>query len=275
VSTGPTHAVLGLAAWGAVSLAVAAHGTAIDPHTWIAGAALTTGAALLPDLDHPPATVSRSLGPVTKALSHGVNGLSVGIYNVLRTPRDPHRDGGHRTFTHTAVFAALAGIVTTSVVSLNNSWVTGALFFFLTSLGVRGLLHEWDHKADTFVTVAGALAITVECWGWVRHGVDRAQWCGVAMVAGCLAHCVGDMITDEGCPVLWPLPFGWRLWYPIGLPSALRYRTGGRVEMVLIGPLCTVLSVWLGALALQRMGIVPWLRNVPLTPHLGWPTALR
>jgi len=252
-----------------------AHKTPLDPQTWTAGAVLTAGAALLPDLDHPPATVSRSLGPVTKALSHAVNGASVSIYNISRTKHDPHRDGGHRTFTHTAIFAAFAGIVTTALVALNNPWVTGALLFFFCGLGVRGLLHEWDHKADAFVIMASSLIITAVCWNWVHHGINRPQWCGLAVAVGCLAHCLGDLITEEGCPVFWPIPLGrkLRLWYPFGLPKPLRYRTGGPVEVKFVGPLFTVLSLWLGALALQGMGVFPWLNGIPLIPHLHWATA--
>src|SRR5689334_11070895 len=82
MSTGPTHAVMGLAAWGGVALLAITHGVHVDAQTWIAGAALTSGAALLPDLDHPPSTVARSFGPVTKIVSRGVDAASVGIYNV-------------------------------------------------------------------------------------------------------------------------------------------------------------------------------------------------
>jgi membrane-bound metal-dependent hydrolase YbcI (DUF457 family) len=85
---------------------------------------------------------------------------------------------------------------------------------------------------------------------------------------GCLAHCLGDAITEDGCPFLWPVPLGLRLWRPLGLPTPLRYRTGGKVEMLFIGPLCTVLSVWLAAIALQQMHLISWLDNVPLIPHV-------
>jgi membrane-bound metal-dependent hydrolase YbcI (DUF457 family) len=268
MSTGPTHAVMGLSAWGAVSLLAVTHGLPMDAQTWLAGAALTSGAALLPDLDHPPATVSRSFGPVTEVASRGVDAISVGIYNTIRLKGDPHRNGGHRTFTHTAVFAALAGTITTSLVLLNIPWVTALLLFFFAGLGVRGLLHEWDHSADTFVVIVFSLAITWECWNWVRAGNDRAAWFGVAVMAGCLAHCIGDAITEDGCPILWPVPIGRHLWYPIGPPKPMRYRTGGKVEMFLIGPLCTVLSIWLAVIILQRLHVIHWLYNVPLVPHI-------
>jgi membrane-bound metal-dependent hydrolase YbcI (DUF457 family) len=267
MSTGPTHAVMGLAAWGAVALLANSHGIAVDAHTWVAGAALTSGAALLPDLDHPPATVSRSFGPVTEVASRGVDLFSVGVYNMTRLSGDPHRNGGHRTFTHTAVFAAITGTITTSLVLLNNPWITAALLFFFAGLGVRGLLHEWDHAADTFVVIVLSLLITWECWRWVHTGSDRAAWFGVAVITGCLAHLVGDAITEEGCPILWPVPIGRHLWYPIGLPKPMRYRTGGRVEMLFVGPLCTVLSVWLAALALQQLHVITWLSRIPLMPH--------
>lgn len=270
MSTGPTHAVMGLAAWGGVALLAITHGSSVDMPTWIAGAALTSGAALLPDLDHPPATVSRSFGPVTKIISRGVDAASVGIYDTIKLSGDPHRTGGHRTFTHTAVFAALMGVITTSVVSLNNQWVTAALLFFFAGLAVRGLLHEWDHAADTFVVVVLSAIITWRCWGWLHTGAHRADWAGVAVLTGCLAHCVGDAITEEGCPILWPVPIGRHLWYPIGTPKFLRYRTGGRVELMFVGPLCTVLCVWLAALTLQQLHVFGWLDGVPLLPHVNW-----
>jgi membrane-bound metal-dependent hydrolase YbcI (DUF457 family) len=270
MSTGPTHAVMGLAAWGAVSLLAITHGVHVDSHTWLAGAALTSGAALLPDLDHPPATVSRSFGPLTRVISRGVDLTSVGIYNLTRLKGDPHRHGGHRTFTHTAVFAGLAGIVTTSLVSLNNTWITAALLFFFAGLGVRGLLHEWNHAADTFVVIVFSIAITWECWKWTQADAHAAGWFGVAVIAGCLAHCVGDAVTEDGCPILWPIPLGRHLWYPIGLPKPMRYRTGGKVEMLFVGPLCTVLSIWLALLTLQQLHLIGWLDNVPLMPHMRW-----
>jgi membrane-bound metal-dependent hydrolase YbcI (DUF457 family) len=269
MSTGPTHAVMGLTAWAAVALFAGSRGIHVDPQTWLAGAALTSGAALLPDLDHPPATVSRSFGPVTGIASRGVDMFSVGIYNLTRLKGDPHRNGGHRTFTHTAVFAALAGTITTSLVLLNNPWVTGALLFFFAGLGVRGLLHEWDHAADTFVVIVLSSVVTWQCWQWVHTGTHRAQWFGVAVIVGCLAHCVGDAITEDGCPILWPVPIGRHLWYPIGLPKPMRYRTGGRVEMLFVGPLCTLLSIWLVALTLQQLHVFTWLDRIPLVPHFG------
>jgi membrane-bound metal-dependent hydrolase YbcI (DUF457 family) len=270
MSTGPTHAVMGFAAWGGVSLLAVTHGVPITAQTWLAGAMLTAGAALLPDLDHPPATVSRSFGPITGITSRGVNMVSVGIYNMTRLRKDPHRDGGHRTFTHTAVFAALTGTVLTTLVLLNNPWLTSALLFFFAGLGIRGLLHEWDHKADTFVVILLSALVTWYCWQWVRTGDHHAQWFGVAAVTGCLAHLVGDMVTEEGCPMLWPIPIGRRLWYPLGIPGPLRYRTGSKVEMVFVGPLCTLLSIWLAALVLRQLDILPFLRGMPLVPHLSF-----
>ncbi|HVV23035.1 MAG TPA: metal-dependent hydrolase [Pseudonocardiaceae bacterium] len=270
MSTGPTHAVMGLAAWGAVSLLAVTHGVTVDTQTWIAGAALTSGAALLPDLDHPPSTVARSFGPLTKVISHGVDSASAGIYNIIRLKGDPHRHDGHRTFTHTAVFAALAGMVTASLVLLHNPWVTAALLFFFTGLSVRGLLHEWNHAADTFVVIVMSGFLTWQCWKWLHTGGDKASWVGLSVLVGCLAHCVGDAVTEDGCPILWPLPLGRHLWYPIGLPKPMRYRTGGKVELLFVGPLCTVLSVWLAALVLQQMHVISWLDRIPLVPHVNW-----
>jgi hypothetical protein len=39
--------------------------------------------------------------------------------------------------------------------------------------------------------------------------------------------------------------------------------------MLFIGPLCTVLSIWLVALTLQQLHVFGWLDHIPLVPHFG------
>ncbi|HEY9472229.1 MAG TPA: metal-dependent hydrolase, partial [Mycobacteriales bacterium] len=92
---GRTHALSGAVGMLAVTPAVAALAPSLTPHGPVAlaaGTVVAAGAALLPDLDHPRATVARSLGPVTGALSKVVAAVS----------------GGHRQATHSVAGVLLA-----------------------------------------------------------------------------------------------------------------------------------------------------------------------
>src|SRR5882724_8016011 len=102
MATGPTHAISGLLTWSAVTALATDHAIGqLSPRAWVVGAVLSTGAALLPDLDHPQSTVSRTFGSISQGFSSGMNAVSHGIYRLTRTRRDSNRDGGHRGLTHT------------------------------------------------------------------------------------------------------------------------------------------------------------------------------
>jgi membrane-bound metal-dependent hydrolase YbcI (DUF457 family) len=267
VATGPTHAMSGLAAWGALTVLASHHPVGnLTPQAWFVGAALASGAALLPDLDHPESTVSSTFGSVTLALSSVLNAISHGVYRISRTKRDPNRDGGHRGLTHTLVFAVLAAVVTTAVVQTSKSWALPILMFFFCGLAVRGLMHNWSPKHDAVWIAATSLALTIACLKWTDQSATTAAACGVAVGIGCIAHYLGDAITEQGCPMLWPVPIAWRTWYPVAPPKIFRMRTGGKVELVLLAPVLTVVAIWLAAIALQRAGALPMLNGVRLIP---------
>src|SRR5699024_12320128 len=99
------HALARPASWLALPGCASARGHQAGLGLWarsseqvLAGAVVATGAALLPDIDHPGATVSRSGGLLTRPLSRAVS-----------------RAAGHRGGNHTplavAAFTALAAFV--------------------------------------------------------------------------------------------------------------------------------------------------------------------
>jgi membrane-bound metal-dependent hydrolase YbcI (DUF457 family) len=268
VATGPTHAMSGLLAWSAVTALATDHSLGqLNPRTWVVGAILATGAALLPDLDHPSSTVSRTFGSISQGVSSGMNALSHGVYRLTRTRRDSNRDGGHRGLTHTLVFAMIAAVITTAVVQTSQKWALPVLMFVFCGLAVRGILHKWHPRKDSLMITLVSAGLTALCLLWTdQTSSANAAACGVAVAIGCAAHYIGDAITEQGCPFLWPLPLGGKTWFPVAPPKILRMQTGGKVEMVVIGPLITVASVYLSAVALQRAGAIPFLESFPLLP---------
>ncbi|MGX7827548.1 metal-dependent hydrolase [Actinokineospora sp. 24-640] len=267
MATGPTHAMSGLAGWATVT--ALAGGTALGSLSvkgWLVGAVLASGAALLPDLDHPESTVSRTFGQVSAAASKVLNGISKLVYRATRTNRDSKREGGHRGLTHTLVFALLAAVVTTAIVQTSRSWALPLLMFFFCGLAVRGIMHKWCPRNDALWITGTSLVLTYACLKWTDQTDADAAACGIAVAIGCIAHYLGDAITEQGCPILWPVPIAWKTWYPIAPPKIMRMRTGGRVEMAVIGPLITGVAVWMSAVALQRAGALPMLNGIDLIP---------
>jgi membrane-bound metal-dependent hydrolase YbcI (DUF457 family) len=230
---GKGHAVSGaalwLTGWSWASVAGLAH-----PHLDVLtiGTLVTAGAALVPDLDHPKARLAQTGGPVTEWVARKVGRAGSLIHGATKRPADRPDLDGHRTITHTLVFAVLAGAATAALAGLADDLgrliaaLTGVpalhvfgrllpagIVFTLVKLGftaaranfggrqrrVRLLGRRRRWRKPTVVAGLAALATYV----MVPAGV---WWLGVAVTAGCVAHLLGDIITASGCPVLWPLP---------------------------------------------------------------------
>lgn len=183
-------------------------------------AGLTAGFATLPDLDSVGSCCARSLGF-----------LSVGFAHLVRLV-----SGGHRHATHSAigvaVFTAAAWAACHWRHSLAGHIALGAFLALAIAAALRALRFR-DHGAD--LLAAGGAAVLA--WsGWGLALVPLA--CGL----GCATHVLGDMLTDEGCPVAWPLSLRhFRLW-----PEPLAFTTGTRPELWCVTPVLTTALLALG-----------------------------
>ncbi|MFE5209998.1 metal-dependent hydrolase [Streptomyces sp. NPDC056600] len=245
---GPAHALSGAAAWLGVGAAAAAWG---EPMPWpvlLAGALICAGAALAPDLDHKAATISRAFGPVSKWICEIVDKLSYAVYKSTRKPGDPRRSGGHRTLTHTWVWALLIGAGSAAIATLGDRWGVLFILFVHMVLAIEGLLWRatrgssadvlvWLLAATSSWIIAGILDRPGNGSTWLFEGPDQEYlWLGLPIVLGALVHCIGDALTVSGCPVLWPIPIGRRRWYPLGPPKPMRFRAGAWVEIRVLMP---------------------------------------
>jgi membrane-bound metal-dependent hydrolase YbcI (DUF457 family) len=237
------HAFSGLAvglAFGLLSHA--------PPVLGITNAAIVGGAALIPDIDQPSATISRVFGPVSQWFAEQVNDVSASVYDATATPFDEDRDGGHRGLTHTLVFAAALGLLC----SLAALWTAGlaAVLFLCVSLALRGLLGNWAKRRGWLATTLAAAALTAVLVFALPEGYGTGQL-GLLVGLGCIVHCWGDSLTLSGCPWLWPIKINGQRWYPIGTPEFLRFRAGGEVEKAV------VLPGWIAAAAALAFTYVP------------------
>ncbi|MFC0863557.1 metal-dependent hydrolase [Sphaerimonospora cavernae] len=238
---GHSHALSGAAVWLAAAPALVAlpdalgvpefaamTGGVLAPAELIAGALVCAGAAMLPDLDHPHATIAQTFGPVTWLLSKGVNFVS----------------GGHRHATHSLLFSVLAGL---GAHLLAERYPIGRdiLVVLMIGLALRAVGVGVPRKTITSALVNIALTAATFVV-FLSMGVTYA-WLGVAIGVGCLVHVIGDCLTERGCPVLWPIKKRWLLPYDIGI------KTGKTFEKKFLGPALSV--VVLALLCLRLMPI--------------------
>jgi membrane-bound metal-dependent hydrolase YbcI (DUF457 family) len=125
---GKSHLMVGACGWlvAGVPLTELLTGAEMSGAQIASGAVVTAGAAMLPDLDHPQATVSRSLGIVSQKMSFAFSKLMGG-----------HRNGSHSLLFIVAIFLLLNQLL----VGNGPAAIIPAflIIFFLTSLVVRTL----------------------------------------------------------------------------------------------------------------------------------------
>lgn len=261
---GPSHALSGASVWLAGSWALdhfAGYGQ--SPLAVAVGTAVCAGGALLPDLDlsgkvtanRGGATVARTFGVFSLFVAEVVEKVSLGVYHATRLRKDPDRENGHRTLTHTLPFTVLVGWGTTALCTRFGKWAVIGILFFMIGLALRGLFEKWAERAGwvvvTLVSAAAAYGTYLTLPG------DRGYpMLGLAVGVGCFVHILGDIITSAGVPILWPVPTGRRMWRMVGIPNAIALKVGGKVEVVLLRGTFTVVSL----LAAGALLLPPWFR---------------
>lgn len=182
---GRTHALSGTLAFGGAALAV--H---FDPLALALGLITATGAAMLPDLDHPKATMTKSMGPLSWFVCHFV------ILPIF---------GGHRKGTHSLAFVVIIGIGAQVALNFRTTLAGAIALWFLLSLswsaGVRLLkIRGWLDDIAPMIIAAGIV------WGLPAMGTELdLTIVPLAIMVGCAAHIAGDCLTDRGCPLFWPV----------------------------------------------------------------------
>lgn len=250
VSHATSGAVLGLAVAGYLPQVL---GAAPAAGTVVTFAAVCAGAALLPDLDHPSSTATRHFTAASFLASNLVRPLSALVHRLTRAPRDTGT-GTHRGLTHTLLGAVALGLgVNLASATWGEPVLLGTLFVCL-ALAIKGL--DAIVPGPPSLLVAAGLTFAVQ--QWVPGGTaGTAGWLGTAVTLGMVVHSVGDAVTESGAPLLWPLTIRRRRWYPVGSPRPLRFRTGGRVEALVVAPVLTVAVFVLAFLVVP--GVAPLL----------------
>jgi membrane-bound metal-dependent hydrolase YbcI (DUF457 family) len=287
------HAVSGASLWLAGwSWTAVADLTEPRLDVLVIGGLMCAGAALLPDFDHPNSRLAHSGGILTQLIALWLGWLGSRIHAATKLDADRSDRDGHRTITHTFLFATVVGVVVSGIAASSDSLggfvatrtgipetvasgklLAAGLVYVFVQLGAAAIRSNFGgrrrkvrmllftgarvHKA-TFIAVASAVVtfvmVPADVW-----------WIGFAVGAGCAIHCLGDVITAAGCPVLWPVPirtrkmrhdrasdllvpvtrrdretgqqvqvWQWRTWHLVGTPRWCRFPVGSRTETVVV-----------------------------------------
>jgi membrane-bound metal-dependent hydrolase YbcI (DUF457 family) len=231
---GFSHATSGALGWLAVAPTVAqALGNPLSAQELAVGTVACAGAALIPDLDHPSATIAYTFGPISKSVSKLTALLA----------------GGHRQGTHSLLFSVGFGLVC-YLVGMSSEWFhtpvpSIVMMFLLASFAFRGLNIVPPRTSRTLkgtVVLIEAAALTWFMATYLMPGMNW-WWLGLAGAMGSIIHLIGDSLTPEGVP--WLYPNRWRLAIPI------ISHTGNVLERAILGPIMVLVTGWL---AIQHFG---------------------
>lgn len=208
---GYSHALTGAAGWLAISSTATLPLHGLNP-SWggnlplsanllnttsevsLVGAIMCAGAALAPDIDHHNGTIAHSLPPVSQPMCEMVESIS----------------GGHRHATHSLVgvfgFVALtwlASLVTISVDGRTVALGAGIVAVLLVAFAIKGLrIPLGGRLLGTFL---GPWLVSLGTAGLATYYLDyQWTWLPLAVGLGALIHCLGDALTIQGVPWLWP-----------------------------------------------------------------------
>jgi membrane-bound metal-dependent hydrolase YbcI (DUF457 family) len=176
---------------------------------------LTAGMALLPDLDKCGSSPARSLGFLSEIVAWIAGRLS----------------GGHRHATHSvlgvAAFTALAWVSCHYRADVAGKAGLALLLTLSVAAGLEALRLARSHAADVIGIAVAAGAI------WYGYGLRLVP---LAVAIGCCTHIIGDMLTESGCMLAFPVV---RHRFHL-LPWPLAFTTGTWPELLIVDPLLTV-----------------------------------
>jgi membrane-bound metal-dependent hydrolase YbcI (DUF457 family) len=214
---GRTHALSGLVTGVAVSQFV----WHLNPGHMAVATAVAAGAAVLPDIDHRDTSVASSFGFISEAFAWLVGRVS----------------GGHRHGTHSlvgiAAFSEAAWVAEHYLRTVGGKIGLGLLLVLVLAAGLRAL-KIGGHFGD-LLAIAGAAAML-----YSGYGLAQVPW---AIAVGTATHLAGDMLTNEGIPIFWPVS---RCHFRL-LPEPFAFTTGTRPERWFVAPMLVAALAWLVA----------------------------
>jgi membrane-bound metal-dependent hydrolase YbcI (DUF457 family) len=194
-------------------------------------AGFTAGFATFPDLDKCGSGPARCLGPVSECVAFVVGKVS----------------GGHRHLTHSVLGLGIFTALAWAACHYRADDAGKAGLMLLLTLGFAAAL--WGlHVANGLRGEVLALIAA----GYVTWSGTGLALVGLACTLGCAIHVAGDLCTDSGCMLAYPLSqHRFHL-----LPEPLAFTTGTDPETRFVAPLLLVTLIVLSAWAADPSAVL-------------------
>lgn len=213
---GKTHCLVGAAVGASWSEFV----THSDWQYTAVFAGFTGALALWPDVDHCGSSVARSLGFFSRMIAWFIGKIT----------------GGHRHATHSVPGILVTAGLALLAVQFLTYWEAKAFLAIIITFSVSGMLEDLgildSHWADLAAIAVSAFVI------WRGYGLAMIP---LAVLIGCSAHTLADLLTDSG--VMLAFPFSRQHFHL--LPEPFAFTTNTRPEKIVM----VLAAVALGLLA--------------------------
>lgn len=251
-----------------------------DIVVFISSIIIVAGGALIPDLDNVQSTAKSALGYSGSFFSIVMRKVSIIIFSLTKTKYDSESNNKfsgsnnpHRQFWHTLVSAFVVGVIVYSTTKIskmvnlpyiNKKVSIGLLFTGLwlavsMKLAIAGLFNRSFNRAKRSKSSKHMIAINLISLLFAIAVIYTAPtdidyyWVAYAFTFGIIIHLLGDFITIQGAPLLWPIKYKGKRWWNYRIIGT---RSGGNIEKYVIIPtLIIIILISMLAIFLRKVGI--------------------
>ncbi len=154
------------------------------------------------------------------------------------------------------MFGALLGLLSWALVSFAGHSAMLVLAMLCVAFGLRAIRLTELGSNERLHWPQVALVATAVTWTEARFLPGVWQWLPIAVTTGCWLHLLGDLLTPEGVPLLWP----WR--ERLAIPVISHTDSWGETFVVVPGLGVAILALaWLH-FATARAAAAGWLAGL-------------
>jgi hypothetical protein len=219
---------------------------------FIVGIIVLVGGALLPDLDNSQSSAGSTLGPLGNICTTFMQSISAIIWTLYHGRGDMYPQNQHRYFWHTAIvgvgficlfwFGIPVGDDTIIQTFKNSEDVLDFLasnvsLLFLIIIVFMAVLCGSDMILGRIIKffhlpkILNYIAPTAVIVYIFTISYTKLRLLGICIGFGYLFHVLEDFFADAGCPLLWPIPIGHKVWKRCHLP--LTVETGSLINTII------------------------------------------
>lgn len=194
--------------------------------------------ALMPDLDNTQSSAQSALGIFGQVISMFMRITSPVVAHLIHGRADNDLDNPHRQFYHTTVSSLLFGALILFLIHVGGLYGALGIAFigvhiasctFAKGLGILKGKNKGTVRANIISLIFSAIVVGA-VYGYITmsHSVVNWDFVGFAFGIGWLIHILGDTLTTQGTPLLFPLKIKGKRWFNV---RVLPIKTGGSAEV--------------------------------------------